>query len=375
VTPIGENEPVPLPAPPTRPVSPWQRLYGAAHRTRRSWWRERAARLPRPVVSIGNLHWGGTGKTPLTAAVATHLGRRGLAVAILSRGYRSRGEGVRVVSGGRPGHPELHPRMEPEEVGDEPFLLALQVPEASVVVCPDRAAAGRHAMSHLDPPPDLFLLDDGFSHVRLARDVDLLAVPAADPFGGGRLPPGGRLREPLASAAVADAVLLTGNPDRIDSGDGTELTRALAPFGFQGVGFIAPIRALPPQTEDGAELAAGTGVLLVSGVARPDGVLRSAEGLGLRVLDELRFGDHHTYPEASVRRIARAARASGAAVVVTTAKDRVKLEAHRERLPVPLAEIPIACEPEPAFFDWLDRRLAALQDGTAEHADLTEPSP
>jgi tetraacyldisaccharide 4'-kinase len=318
------------------------------------------------VISIGNLCWGGSGKTPLTAAVTAHLGRRGDAVAILSRGYRSRGDGVRVVSAGRPGHPEASPRLAPEEAGDEPFLLALQLPEASVVVCPDRAAAGRHAVDRLEAPPDLFVLDDGFSHVRLARDLDLLAVPVDDPFGGGRLAPSGRLREPLASSADADAVLLTGPPDRLATGDGAALADALEPFGFQGVGFTAPIRPLPAHTADGATLAAGTGVVLVSGVARPAGVRRAAEALRLDVLDELRFADHHTYPESSRRRIARAVRATGAAAVVTTAKDLVKLiklGAHQDRLPAPLAEIPIACEPEPAFFEWLDRRLAELRAG------------
>ncbi len=357
---------MPLPPPPTRPTSPWQRLYGAAHRARRDRWRERAARLPRPVVSIGNLHWGGSGKTPLTAAVAAHLAGHGEAVAILSRGYRSRGDGVRVVSAGRPGRPEARPRLDPDRAGDEPFLLALQVPEASVIVSPDRAAGGRHAVDHLDPPPDLFLLDDGFSHLRLARDLDLLALPVADPFGGGRLAPGGRLREPLASAAAADAVLLTGAPERIAPGDGEALARALAPFGFRGEGFTAPIHALPAHTADGTELAPGTGVVLVSGVARPEGVRRTAEALGLDVLEELRFGDHHAYPDRSLRRIVRTVRSTSAAAVVTTSKDLVKLQAKIQvklgEFPVPLAEIPVVCRPEAAFFDWLDRRLEALHE-------------
>lgn len=345
---------MPLPPPPTPPVSPWQRLYGAAHRARRTYWRSRAARLPRPVVSVGNLCWGGSGKTPLTAALARHLSGRGLAVAILSRGYRSRGDGVRLVSAGHPDRPEAHPRLGPAEAGDEPVLLAAEASEAAVLVCPDRAAAGRHAMAQLEPPPDLFLLDDGFSHVRLARDLDLLAFPAADPFGGGRLAPGGRLREPLASAAEADAVLLTGDPERIAPEDGRALARALEPFGFRGEGFVAPIHPLPAETEDGAALAAGTGVLLVSGVARPRGVRRAAVAVGLTVLAELSFGDHHTYPAASLQKIARRFRESGAAAVATTAKDRVKLAG---RLDLPLATIPVACEPEAGFFTWLDRWL------------------
>ncbi|HEX2254119.1 MAG TPA: tetraacyldisaccharide 4'-kinase, partial [Thermoanaerobaculia bacterium] len=164
--------------PPPPPVSPWQLLYGGAHRLRGAWYRRRSRRLPRPVVSVGNLHFGGTGKTPLTAALAAHLRDAGIAVCILSRGYGSRGAGVRVVSTGE------GPRLGPEEAGDEPVLLAGELPGVAVVVGADRFAAGSHALDHLTPRPDMFLLDDGFSHLGLARDIDLLAFPAADPFAG-----------------------------------------------------------------------------------------------------------------------------------------------------------------------------------------------
>ncbi|HSL81520.1 MAG TPA: tetraacyldisaccharide 4'-kinase, partial [Thermoanaerobaculia bacterium] len=168
---------MPFPPAPPPPRSLWQRLYGAAHRARRRYWAGRAARLPRPVVSVGNLHWGGAGKTPLAAAVAAHLRDRpdaGLRVAVLSRGHgRSEPGRVRTVSTGE------GPLLGPAAAGDEPVLLAGELPGVAVVVGADRHAAGRHALAHLDPPPDVFVLDDGFSHVRLARDVDLLAFPAA----------------------------------------------------------------------------------------------------------------------------------------------------------------------------------------------------
>jgi len=350
------------PPPPSR--SPWQLLYGAAHRARRRYWATRAARLPRPVVSVGNLHWGGAGKTPVVAAVAAHLRDRGLQVAVLSRGYgRSSagggGRAVRVVSTGD------GPLLGPEVAGDETVLLAEELPGVAVLVAAERHAAGRHALEHLEPPPDLFVLDDAFSHLRLARDLDLLVLPAADPWGGGRLAPGGRLREPLAAAGRADAVLVTGEAG---PGDGVEAARALAGYGFRGPGFSAPARFGAPRRAAGASeevagggrggvgavLAPGTPVLLVSGIARPDSFARAAAGAGLRVAGELRFSDHHRYPEASLARIRRAFAEGGAAAVLTTAKDRVKLLG---RLDLPLAELPMAAEPEPAFWDWLDRRL------------------
>src|SRR6185436_4296801 len=188
---------------PLPPRSPWQLLYGGAHGLRRRWYRGRAHRLPRPVVSIGNLHWGGTGKTPLVAAAASHLRDRGLAVCILSRGYASRGRGVRVVSTGE------GPLLGPLLAGDEPVLLAGELPGVAVVVGPERHEAGMAALRRLPRPPDLFLLDDGFSHLALRRDLDIVVFPAADPFGGGRLFPSGRLREPLAAIARAHAVVLT----------------------------------------------------------------------------------------------------------------------------------------------------------------------
>lgn len=342
---------------PHPPRSPWQLLYGGAHGVRRRWYARRARRLPRPVVSVGNLHWGGTGKTPLVAAIASHLRDRGLAVCILSRGYASRGRGVRVVSAGS--GPLLGPRV----AGDEPVLLAGELPGVAVIVGPDRWQAGEHALRRLDPRPDLFLLDDGFSHLALARDLDLVAFPAADPFAGGRLFPSGRLREPLASIARAHAVLLTG---ATGGEEGRELAEALRPYGFTGPGFASatlpgrPRRIAGAGHPKGAELPPGTRVFLVSAVARPDAftaTVRSVLGQGLEIAGELRFPDHHEYPPASLARIEAGWKASGAEIVLTTSKDRVKLLG---RLDIPLAELPVRAEPEPAFWEWLDQRVGRL---------------
>jgi tetraacyldisaccharide 4'-kinase len=355
--------------------SPWQRLYAAAHRLRRRWYRDgRARRLPVPVISVGNLHWGGGGKTPLVAAVAAHLRQRGLAVCILSRGYGrhggSGGGGVRIVSRGD------GPLLAPAEAGDEPVQLAGELPGVAVVVGADRHRAGLEALARLRPAPDLFLLDDGFSHLALHRDLDLLAFPAADPFGGGRLWPGGRLREPLAAAARADAALLTGAPTGggravVAAGLGAALAAALRPHGFTGPGFACALRAGAAVLHGPAgsvPLAAGSRVLLVSAIARPEQFAVTVRELDFAVMEELRFPDHHAYPPASLARIAARAAASGAAAVLVTAKDRVKLLG---RLAAPLAELPVAAEPEPAFWAWLDaaadRLLAAPAANSHPH--------
>jgi tetraacyldisaccharide 4'-kinase len=337
---------------PHPPRSPWQLLYGGAHGLRRRWYRERAHRLPRPVVSVGNLHWGGTGKTPLVAAIGGHLRDRALAVCILSRGYASRGRGVRVVSTGE------GPLLGPLVAGDEPVLLAGELPGVAVVVGPERAQAGRHALHRLEPPPDLFLLDDGFSHLALHRDLDLVAFPAADPFAGGRLFPSGRLREPLSSIARAHGVLLTG---AADPGSGRALAEALRPYGFTGPGFTSPTRPGRPRwigevDRQGEELPADGPVFLVSAVARPDSFTATVRGLGYQIAGELRFPDHYAYPADSLEKIESGWKASGAAAVLTTSKDRVKLLG---RLPstLPLAELPVRTEPEPAFWEWLDAQI------------------
>jgi tetraacyldisaccharide 4'-kinase len=328
--------------------SPWQRLYEAAHRYRAARWRARAERLPVAVWSVGNLHWGGTGKTPVVVAIATWLRDRGVRVAVLSRGYGRRGSGPLVVSTGR------GPRVDPGRAGDEPWLLAEALPTVPVAVGERRSAAARLLLATLPAPPQLFLLDDGFSHLRLARDLDLLVLPARDPFGGGRLPPGGRLREPLAAAARAHALLLAGAD--VDGGRARQTGDALAPYGFLGPAFACEVQAAAARRvgADDAAITPAPPLLLVTGIAGPARVRAAAESVGLRVADHLAFGDHHAYPGRSLRRIERAAARAGAAAVLTTTKDRVKLAG---RLSLPLWELPVAAAPEPAFWSWLAKRL------------------
>ena len=335
-----------LAAPPP-PRSPWQRLYGAVLAARRRRLAGTAVRLDRPVVSVGNLHWGGGGKTPLTLALARHFAAGGRRVTILSRGYRRAGGGPLVVSRG------AGPEVGVAAAGDEPFEMAAALPGVGVVVGERRVEAARLALASF--AVDLFLLDDGFSHAALARDVDLLVFPAADPFAGGRLLPSGRLREPLAAARHAHAAILTGADPRA-AGTGSRLAAALAPFGFAGAGFASATETGPPRLlEAEVPLAAGTPVAAVAAIARPEPFFAAARASGAAVVAELAFGDHHGYPEADLRAIERRTRAAGAGVVLTTAKDRAKLEG---RLELPLAVLPILAQPEPALFDFLERALA-----------------
>ena len=353
------------------PRSPWQLFYGALLARRRRRARASAERLPVPVVSLGNLHWGGGGKTPFTAAVAGDLAARGLAVAIVSRGYRRTSRGPLVVSLG------AGPRVAWSAAGDEPFLLAQALPGVAVAVGEQRVAAARLLLRELPHTPDLFLLDDGFSHVALARDIDLLLFPAADPFAGGRLAPAGRLREPLAAARHADAVVLTGCAASEMATAGAELAAALAPHGFRGPGFASASATGPPRSgqrnwrsewngrsdfselerrsASGQALPAGTRVVAFAGIARPEVFFRDVERQEVEIAARLVFPDHHAYPDESIARIEGAFRRHRAGALVTTAKDALKLQGRLSPAP---AVLPLVARPEAAFWEWFDERLA-----------------
>jgi tetraacyldisaccharide 4'-kinase len=207
---------------------------------------------------------------------------------------------------------------------------------------PDRARTGAI---------DVFVLDDGFSHRALARDVDLLLFPAADPWAKGRLLPAGRLREPLSAARRADAVVLTGGDD------GNELARALAVHGYDGPGFAAPTESAPPHSADGAALAPGARAFAVAGIAAPERFFAAARAAGVEVVGERACADHAPYGNDELRALDRDARRCGADVVLTTAKDAAKLAG---RVALPLAVLSIASRPEPAFWSWLEARLAEV---------------
>ncbi len=322
--------------------SPWQRFYEWGHRRRRLHWSTRAASLGRPTVSIGNLHWGGSGKTPAVIAVALGLVGGGQRVAVLSRGYRRRGREPLIVSLGE------GPLASVEQAGDEPVMLAGQAPGVVVAVGADRRAAAALALERA-PGIDVFLLDDGFSHVRVRRDMEILTFPATDPFAGGLLLPGGRLREPLGMVRLADAAVITGLERGVEPPADFEPT--LRRHGFKGPVFTSTLRS---------ELLGGPTPerpLLVTGVARPERVARTAAAAGLECVDHLRFPDHHGYPPRSLRAIESACARHRCDAVVTTSKDAVKL---RGRLPAaspPLLELRVETEIEPEFLPWLADRL------------------
>lgn len=278
-----------------------------------------ARRLPCRVVCVGNVTAGGTGKTPTVAALATAAAAAGLRVCVLLRGYHREGGGVRVVSDGRA------VQCDWREAGDEAVLLAERLPGVPVVVGGDRVETGKLAVTRFRP--DLILLDDGFQHRRLYRDADLVLLDATDPFGGGRLLPWGRLREPITGLRRAHACLVT----RVDQGGNLEtLCRQVAraaPGRPIGRAIFRPLwlRDLAAGRERPVKDLCGKRVLAVSGIANPHSFLRTVQDLGVVVVGELAFRDHHAFDAEDRRRMAETARQQGAEWIVTTEKDAVRL--------------------------------------------------
>lgn len=289
-----------------------------------------AARAGVPVISVGNVAVGGAGKTPATAAIAERLRARGRRVAILSRGYGATRSDARVVSDGQ------RVLLDAAEGGDEPVLLARRLPGVPVLCGPRRAEIARRAVVEFGA--DALLLDDGFQHRALARDLDVVVLDAGNPFGNGRLLPAGPNREPRSALRRAGIAWLS-RVDQVDGGDG-----ALAPLRalVQALTGGAPVesRHAPEELLDGAlerplGLASlrGQRVLLLSGLARPGSFRRTVEGLGAEVVAERRHPDHHRFTGADLDEALRAADRAGCARVVTTEKDAVRLPAGAARDP------------------------------------------
>ena len=308
---------------------------------------ERRRRLARPVISVGNLAVGGSGKTPVAALVARLLAGMGERPAILSRGYaRTDPEpGVTVVSDG------VRLCADLARAGDEPLMLARALPGTAVLVCPDRFLAGRLAERHLGAT--VHVLDDGFQHVALLRDVDLLLVDAAD-LASPRTLPAGRLREPLDAARHADAILVEG-------ADGPIALPAAAGVP-DGIPCFALLRDFEPPVEETPggprPLPAGTPVLAACGIARPERFFDRLVRDGITVADRAAFRDHHPYTRADLERLAARARVAGVDVLLTTDKDLVRLLPLRP-WPLRVAVRPMTARVEPAgeFAAWLADRV------------------
>ena len=323
--------------------------YGAAAAWRRAWYTRDASRqhrLERPVVSVGNLTVGGSGKTPIVEHIARLLLRRGERPAILTRGYGRRiaRDGVTVVSDAA----RLLTGL--DEAGDEPLMLARALPGTAVLVGADRYLSGRLAERRLGAT--VHILDDGFQHFELARDVDLLLVAEEDLQD--RPMPVGRLREGLEAARAADAALITAGydtaADRIGRAFGVapvfRVTRAIG----------APRRIAEPR--DSVVVPSNSRVFVVTGIARPDRFKDDILSVGWDICGAIEFRDHHRFAARDVRRVAAEAKAAGAMIVLTTEKDAIRFAAcDLGDLPIASVPLQVGVEPAEGFQRWLMDRI------------------
>jgi tetraacyldisaccharide 4'-kinase len=308
-------------------VNPLAALYGAAVRLRNQLYDRgmlTVNRLEGPVVSIGNVTVGGSGKTPFLILLGELLQQRGIAFDVLSRGYGRKTQGVAIVD----------PNGSASDYGDEPLLIArtLGVP---VIVGEDRRQAGEMAEATFGP--QLHLLDDGFQHRGLARDFDIVLVTPTDARDS--LLPSGRLREPIASLARADAVVLTNDT----SATALRLQNQL----------VWRVRRdiVPPETLEPC--------FAFCGIARPENFFAQLEAAQVVLAGTRVFRDHHRYTDEDVRELQRLRQQTGAPAFVTTEKDAVNLGAQLQALqPIHVVRVRMKLEEADAA---LDAILAAIE--------------
>jgi tetraacyldisaccharide 4'-kinase len=296
--------------------------YGALVRLRVYLVKGRKARsLPGFTVSIGNLTAGGTGKTPATQMLAEWAVGEGNNVAILSRGYGGANKKVTIVSDG------ASVLADPKEVGDEACLLARRLKGVPVVVSKNRYAAGLEAQNRFGST--FFILDDGYQHLGLKRDLNLLLLDTVSPFGNGRLLPLGPLREPASEIRRADAVILTRAGRLQDYGVQTDgLKKALMGKPFfkadhvpEKVIYISKNETYAPSFLKGKRVAA------FAGIGRPDFFRDTLIGLGAEVLFFKGFPDHHPFTDDEIQCLINEKNNAGADLIITTEKDWVRVSA------------------------------------------------
>lgn len=284
-------------------------------------------RLPCPVISVGNLEVGGTGKTTCVEYLAAHLASQGRRVAVLSRGYGATRagrpswlsvQGDELLIDGEPGGPARLP--------DEPQLLARHLPGVPVVIGPRRAASGELALERFHS--DVLLLDDGFQHRRLHRDLDIVLISARMPLGGWPLLPRGPMREPLSSVARADVIIVTKvDRSREVAAALQERLRTLNARALIATAMHEPhaLRQEPSGAALSLERLQNARVCLLSSVGDPGGFEQTVTELGATVAAHAAFPDHHRYDVHEWRQVCACAAEAKAAAIVTTEKDAVRV--------------------------------------------------
>lgn len=284
-------------------------------------------KLSAPVISVGNITVGGTGKTPVTIDIAQRLEKAGHKVGILSRGYKRRSQASHVVvSDGT----EIF--VSCEEAGDEPYLMALSCPRAVVISGSSRIDTGRLAIEQFGC--EVLVLDDGYQHVKLERDRNLVLIDYSDNLEEESILPAGRLREPLSGLSRATDLIITKLPEAPDELHLSRIRKLVQEASNPSKNEIAAylcrfrptkLRSLYEELE--FESLRGTKILTLTGIARPETFISTLEALklDLTIADSIQFEDHHWFTDSDLETIEARLKASEADFILTTEKDLVRL--------------------------------------------------
>ncbi|HDJ28903.1 MAG TPA: tetraacyldisaccharide 4'-kinase [Proteobacteria bacterium] len=339
------------------PASLGYRLAVGSRNTLYDWHVLRENQVPVPIVCVGNLTVGGTGKTPMVSWLTNYFSRQGKKVAILTRGYkRSSSQSSLVLL------PDAGNTYKVSELGDEAAMLHARHPQASLVLDADRSRGARAVCSRWQP--DIIIMDDGFQHRRLRRTVNIVMIDSQRLFGNGFLLPAGPLREPISALQRADLVVF----NKFDAHHTYFAKKSCKVFDF-----ISPARLFTasyqlkslynlrqPSRLLTVDQLQGKKMLAFAGIANPDYFFQQLENIGIKLQHTLPFADHMNYDRKSLQKISQTA--ASCQLTVTTAKDAVKITAFPETcrlLPELLvADIKLQIEPQNHFIELLESRLS-----------------
>ncbi|MBU1231269.1 MAG: tetraacyldisaccharide 4'-kinase [Proteobacteria bacterium] len=331
-----------------RPFSP---LYSAVMKARETLYLKglkHRYQLPVPIISVGNLTMGGTGKTPVVAYLASLLLKKGLRPAIISRGYGgAAGNKVNVVSDGKTIF------LDASAAGDEPCFLAKSLPGVPVLTGIVKILPCRHAIDKLGC--NILLLDDGFQHLSVQRDLDLVLFSGAKLAGNSRVFPGGDLREPVSALKRCHGFMLTGitdaNRDRCTQF--RELLQQRFPQKPVFLSTYQPVGANQAGSDELHNLSSlPTPLYGFSGIAQPELFRNSLEENGISLSGFMALKDHQAYSQGLLKKINKQAERCGASALITTEKDLIKLQSNSFQLPCFALKMDV--HPDPSFVEFIN---------------------
>jgi tetraacyldisaccharide 4'-kinase len=336
-------------------LAPLSLVYGAAVNIRSALYRSgifKTQIVGVPVISVGNITTGGTGKTPLVEWIAKNLSARRQRVCVLTRGYRRTNPSERLVVSD-----STQIVCDVTQSGDEAMMLAESLLGEAAVVCDaDRVAGARWAVQNLDA--DVLILDDGFQHLRIARDLDIVTVDTTNPWGNGRLLPAGILREPVGNLKRADCIIVTRADDPAAADLQEQISQTTDGPVFRATALIHRITPFnSPETEAGKAAIPKQPIAAFCGIGNPEAFFQQlrTEGFDLRHTEA--FRDHHKYSQTDIDRLTERAAGAGSQALITTAKDAVKLRSLHFTLTPYVAEMQIQVADGDELLALIDRAI------------------